>query len=47
MEKHKNRISTFSSPEDYVLPKVVSSETIIKSGYYKQKNYAKQVKLLE
>lgn len=41
MEKHKNRISTFSSPKDYVLPKVVSSETIIKSGYNKQKKLCK------
>lgn len=26
MKQRKNRISTFSSPSDYVLPKVISSE---------------------
>lgn len=29
MKKTKNRVSTFSSPKDYVLPKVDSSENRI------------------
>lgn len=37
MEKHKNRTSSFSNPKEYELPKVVSSERIIKSSYAKRK----------
>lgn len=37
MEKYKNRTSSFSNHKDYELPKVVSSESIIKSGYDKRK----------
>lgn len=33
IEKQKNRTSTFSSPSDYSLPKIVSSESIIKSAF--------------
>lgn len=32
MQKHKNRVSTFSSPKDYVLPKVDTSENRINLG---------------
>ena len=37
MEKNKNRTSSFSNPKDYELPQVVSSDSIIKSCYAKQK----------
>ncbi|MBQ7790164.1 MAG: hypothetical protein IJ399_02750 [Bacilli bacterium] len=32
MQKHKNKVSTFSSPKDYVLPKVDTSENRINLG---------------
>lgn len=32
MQKHKNRVSTFSSPKDYVLPKVDTTEKRINLG---------------
>lgn len=37
MEKYKNRTSSFSNPKAYELPQVVSSDSIIKSSYAKQK----------
>ena len=45
MEKHKNRTSSFSNPKEYELPRVVSSESIIKSGYAKRKELCEASKI--
>lgn len=45
MEKHKNRTSSFSNPKEYELPRVVSSESIIKSGFSKRKELCEASKI--
>ena len=45
MEKHKNRTSSFSNPKEYELPRVVSSESIIKSSYAKRKELCEASKI--
>ena len=45
MEKHKNKTSSFSNPKEYELPRVVSSESIIKSSYAKQKELCEASKI--
>ncbi|MBQ8192676.1 MAG: hypothetical protein IJZ46_01210 [Bacilli bacterium] len=45
MEKYKNRTSSFSNPKAYELPQVVSSDSIIKSDYAKQKKLCEASKI--
>ena len=45
MEKHKNRTSSFSNSKEYALPRVVSSKSIIKSSYAKQKELCEASKI--